>query len=51
MQRALAAIAGDGRMVFDLELVYGHCWSAGPRNDPAAYRIPANRISRRNPRG
>ena len=49
MQRALAATAGGGRMVFDLELVYGHCWSAGPRNDPADYRIPANRISRRKP--
>ena len=47
IRRALAGAAGDGRIVLDLELVYGHCWGAGPRNDPADYRIPANRISRR----
>ncbi len=34
---------GDG-IVLDLELVYGHCWGVGPKNDPAAWRIDANRI-------
>ena len=28
----------------DLELVYGHCWGAGPKNDPAAWRIDASQI-------
>lgn len=28
----------------ELELVYGHCWGAGPANDPAVTRIDANRI-------
>lgn len=44
MRRALGATAADGRILLDLELVYGHCWGAGPRKDPAAYGIDANRI-------
>ena len=28
----------------ELELVYGHCWGAGPVNDPAIAHIDANRI-------
>lgn len=47
MQRALVDGAGDGRIVFDLEIVYGHCWGTGPRRDAADYRIPALRIPRR----
>lgn len=42
-----AALEGRGRgdgIVLDLELVYGHCWGAGPKNDPAAWRIDASRI-------
>ena len=50
MRRALMDAAGDGRIVLDLELVYGHCWGAGPRKDPADYRIPAAGIPRRNRR-
>jgi len=33
----------DG-IALDLELVYGHCWGAGPRNDPGNFRISANQI-------
>jgi len=44
MTRALAAAGSEGRTLLDLELVYGHCWGAGPRRDPANYRIDANQI-------
>ena len=47
MRQALVAAAGGGSIVLDLELVYGHCWGAGPRKDPTDYRIPASGISRR----
>ena len=50
MRRALVNAAGGGRIMLDLELVYGHCWGKGPRKDPGNYRIPANRISRRGSR-
>jgi malonyl-CoA O-methyltransferase len=33
----------DG-IALDLELVYGHCWGSGPRNDPGNFKIDANRI-------
>ena len=43
-----AALADSGgKITLDLELVYGHCWGAGPRNDPANYRIDAGQITRR----
>lgn len=51
MRRTLVDAAGGGRIVLDLELVYGHCWGTGPGKDPTDYRIPANRISRRGDRG
>lgn len=51
MRRALLDATGDGRIVLDLELVYGHCWGTGPRKNPADYRVPASGISRRNRRG
>jgi len=42
------ALADDqGKITLNLELVYGHCWGAGPKNDPDNYRIDANRIPRR----
>ncbi len=46
--RAMAAAlergdSGTG-IVLDLELVYGHCWGAGPKNDPTAWRIDASQI-------
>ena len=46
---AMTAALGDsaGKITLDLELVYGHCWGAGPRNDPANYRIDAGQITRR----
>ena len=51
MRRALVDAAGEERLVFDLELVYGHCWGTGPRKDPADFRIPASGIPRRTRRG
>ena len=44
MTDALASGRADGRIVLDLELVYGHCWGGGPRNDPMNYKIDADRI-------
>jgi len=46
---AMTAALADrrGKITLDLELVYGHCWGAGPKNDPGNYRIDANRIARR----
>jgi malonyl-CoA O-methyltransferase len=43
-----AALAdSSGEINLDLELVYGHCWGAGPKNDPENYRIDATHIPRR----
>ncbi len=47
MRDALVAAAGGSSIALDLELVYGHCWGAGHRQDPAGYRIPASGIPRR----
>lgn len=44
MTEALSASRDDGRILLDFELVYGHCWGSGPKNDPENYRIDANRI-------
>ncbi len=33
-----------GRIDLELELVYGHCWGSGPRNDPGNFRIDADQI-------
>jgi len=44
MTEALSASREDGRISLDLELVYGHCWGSGPKNDPGNVRIDANRI-------
>ena len=44
MTEALATSRSDGKILLDLELVYGHCWGSGPKNDPANYRIDGNRI-------
>lgn len=44
MALALAPAAKDGRVRLELELVYGHCWGAGPRNDPSVTRIDPNQI-------
>lgn len=34
----------DGKIAVELELVFAHCWGAGPKMDPANYRIDASRI-------
>jgi len=47
MQEALAGTSTDGKIRLNLELVYGHCWSAGPRPKPGTYAIDAARIPRR----
>jgi malonyl-CoA O-methyltransferase len=44
MTEALASGRADGKIVLDLELVYGHCWGGGPRNDPMNYKVDADRI-------
>ena len=44
MIAALEDTAVDDRITLDLELVFGHCWGAGPKVDPSNYQIDANRI-------
>jgi malonyl-CoA O-methyltransferase len=44
MVAALDDMAVDGNISLDLELVFGHCWGAGPKMDPANYRIDAGQI-------
>ncbi len=44
MVAALDDTAVDGKITLDLELVFGHCWGAGPKMDPSNYRIDATRI-------
>lgn len=44
LKQALAAAGSDGKILLDLELVYGHCWGAGRRNDPTNFAIDANQI-------
>ena len=43
----LSEPAIDQGIGLDLELVYGHCWGSGPRNEAANYRIDAAEIGRR----
>jgi len=44
MVAALDDIAVNGDITLDLELVFGHCWGAGPRMDATNYRIDASQI-------
>jgi len=37
-------LSETARIALELELVYGHCWGSGPRNDPGNYKIDASRI-------
>lgn len=37
------ATPGPG-LSLELELVYGHCWGSGPRNDPKRFQIDADNI-------
>jgi len=44
MVATLDEMAVGGNITLDLELVFGHCWGAGPKMDPANYRIDAAQI-------
>jgi malonyl-CoA O-methyltransferase len=44
MADALTGSTPGAGIHLDLELVYGHCWGAGPKNDPAAWRVDAGQI-------
>jgi malonyl-CoA O-methyltransferase len=44
---ALSEASPGSGIEIDLELVYGHCWSNGPRNEPGNFRIDAHTIPRR----
>ena len=41
---ALTQGASDGRILLNLELVYGHCWGSGRGNDPTVTIFDANSI-------
>ncbi len=49
MTDELQRSGSDGKITLDLELVFGHCWGAGPKMDAANYRIDAHTIPRRKP--
>lgn len=44
MVAALDGTAVEGHITLDLELVFGHCWGAGPKLDPTIYRLDAAQI-------
>ena len=44
MLEALESATKAPGVSLDLELVYGHCWGGGRRNDPKSYSISANNI-------
>ena len=48
LRDALGTARADGTIRLELELVYGHCWGGGPRNDPTNYRVDAERIPLRS---
>lgn len=49
MTQALSTAAVGGKITLNLELVFGHCWGAGPKKDPTNYAInPADIGLRRN---
>jgi len=50
MTAALERHHKDGPIGLDLELVYGHCWGAGPRAHDGEIRIDPGRIGRRTQR-
>ncbi len=47
MTGALTRRDPGGPIRLELELVYGHCWGAGPAGDPAEFRVPASQIRTR----
>ncbi len=44
MVALLHGAAVDGKISLDLELVFGHCWGAGPKMDSSDFRIDASQI-------
>jgi malonyl-CoA O-methyltransferase len=44
MLTALENATPEPGLSLDLEIVYGHCWGGGPRNDPGSYSVAANAI-------
>lgn len=44
MAAALESEAAGPGLSLDLELVYGHCWGGGPKNDPTSFSIDAKQI-------
>ena len=49
MVAELEGASPDGKIHLDLELVYGHCWGAGPKMDASNFRIDAKAIPLRRP--
>lgn len=47
MTEALTTRAPGGRILLDLELVYGHCWGSGRGGEPGEFRVAADQISLR----
>ena len=47
MLNTLTGEASDGKIVLDLELVYGHCWGGGAKTSPAHFSVDASHIPRR----
>ena len=47
MTAALEQHRKNGTIELDLELIYGHCWGAGPRSGDAEIRIDPGQIGRR----
>jgi malonyl-CoA O-methyltransferase len=45
MVEALGEAAAGGNITLDLELVYGHCWGSGLKNDPRNFKIDASEIA------
>ena len=44
---ALSEATSGAGIEIELELVYGHCWSTGPRDEPGHFHIDATTIPRR----
>ncbi len=46
--KAMRDALGETDLALDLELVYGHCWGAGPKQDPGNWRVDATQIGIRS---
>jgi malonyl-CoA O-methyltransferase len=49
MLEGLESARRDGLLRLELELVYGHCWGAGPRPRAGEAHVDAAAIGRRRP--